>query len=95
MKLRLYWFPNVPCKPFHVEVFSVDEAVLLNNTLAEYDMFLYKYRHRPDYANAGGLEVWNEEEQEWEGWYSEEGEDFDEYIRRTETEKTESEETNE
>jgi hypothetical protein len=95
MKLRIYWFPNVPCKAFHVEVFSVEEAILINNTLAEYDLFLYNNKHRPDYCNTGGLQVWNENDQEWEDWYNEEGESFDEYIQRLETEKERNEATNE
>ena len=72
--MRVWWIPQVPMKPFYVNVKSVEEGVLIMNTLADYDLFQYENNVKPDYANAGGLEVWNGEE--WESWYDEEtGED--------------------
>jgi len=85
MKLRIYWFPNIPCKAFHFPVNTLEEAVAVNNALANYDLFLLEHRHRRDYANAGGLEIWNPDEEEWEDWYDEEtGMSFDEYINELE-----------
>jgi len=72
--LRVWWIPQVPGKPFHVPVASVEEAVKIMNVLAEYDLFQLKHRIKPDYSNAGGLEVF--EDDEWCGWWDEEtGED--------------------
>lgn len=76
--LRVWWVPQVPMKAFYVSVDNVVEAKLLLNALAEYDKFQLDNRIKPDYCNAGGLEVY--ENGEWVGWCSEEdGEDIDFY----------------
>ena len=54
------------------------------NILAAYDCFQYNNNVKPDYANAGGLQYFNEEYNEWEDWYFEDDnsyyDDLDEYI---------------
>ena len=44
--------------------------------LAEYDLFQFKNDIKPDYSNAGGLQVF--ENDDWSEWYSEDGWDIDE-----------------
>lgn len=45
-------------------------------------MFLVANNIKPDYANAGGLQILDEDS-EWVDWYDDEsGEDFDEYRDR-------------
>lgn len=56
--LRVWWIPQVPGKPFHVPVADVAQAKLVLTTLA---------RIKPDYANIGGLEVF--EDGGWVEWY--------------------------
>lgn len=73
--LRVWWIPQVPGKPFHVTVKSVDEAKLLLRTLADYDLFQFEHHIKPDYCNAGGLEEFDG--QEWCEWYNEDGDDID------------------
>jgi len=81
MKLRVWWIPHVPMKSFYVPVNSVEEARLILDTLAKYDMFEFENNVKPDYCNAGGLSCWDEEEKEWLDWYDEEtGADFNEYC---------------
>jgi hypothetical protein len=77
-KLRVWWIPQVPMKPFRVPVASLEEAALLLDTLAEYDDFQYKNRVKPDYSNAGGLEQFVDGE--WVDWHGEYDEDFDEWL---------------
>lgn len=67
--LRVYWFPQVPCKPFHVEVGSLVEAARVMDALARYDEFQFMQHIKPDYSNAGGLEVY--EGGEWVDWNGE------------------------
>lgn len=81
MKLRVWWIPQVPMIPFYVAVDSVPEAAKVMQILAEYDDFQYKQNIKPDYSNAGGLEMWDDDA-DGEGnpgyvdWYDEEtGED--------------------
>lgn len=76
--LRVWWVPQVPMKAFYVPVESPQEATKLLETLARYDLFQYNNNVKPDYANAGGLEVF--EGGEWVEWYHPEtGEDIDEW----------------
>ncbi len=70
MKLKIFWIPQVPMKSFEVAVVSVEEGVKLLDTLADYDMFQYENNIKPDYANAGGLLMY--EEGEWIDWYDKE-----------------------
>jgi hypothetical protein len=80
-KLRVWWIPQIPGKPFYVPVNSLEEAKLVLDTLAAYDLFQLKNNIKPDYANAGGLQEWEEEGKEWVDWYDEEAsDDFDEYC---------------
>lgn len=82
MKLRVSHFPQVPCKPFIVDVLTLEEAKKVCDILANYDLFQYKNKIKPDYANMTVLEYWDEEEQDWLGWFDEETgiDDLDEYL---------------
>lgn len=89
MKLRVSWFPQVPCNPYVVPVDSVTDAVRIMNLLANYDLFQYANKIKPDYCNTGILEMFDPEDKEdgpegsWVGWFDEEtGEDDpEEYLR--------------
>jgi hypothetical protein len=49
--------------------------------LAQYDLFQLENRIKPDYANAGGVEVfWDSGKGgEWVTWHSDDGYDFEEW----------------
>lgn len=47
MKLRVWHIPQVPMKPFIVEVASVEEGVRLMDALADYDAFQYDNNIKP------------------------------------------------
>lgn len=79
-KLRVWWVPQVPMKSFNVPVKTPEEAKQILDILAAYDMFQYENHVKGDYSNMGGLEVFNEEEKDWEDWYSDDGLDIYEYI---------------
>ena len=83
--LRVWWIPQVPMKPFHVKVNTVEEAILILNTLAFYDIFQFENNVKPDYCNAGGLEVF--EDGEWSDYYDKEDRDIDEIMRDKTEEK--------
>lgn len=81
-RLRIWHIPQVPGKPFYVEVESVQEAVKLMNTLAAYDSFQLENNIKGDYANMNGLEFYDETisdqeleemglEDRWMTWYIE------------------------
>ena len=79
--LRVWWIPQVPMKAFRANVRDLREARLLIDTLADYDNFQFENGVRPDFANVGGLEVFDEESRDWIDWYHPEtGDDFVGYI---------------
>jgi len=88
--LRVWWIPQVPGKSFRIPVKSIDEAKLLLNTLADYDMFQFKNKIKGDYSNAGGLEVCEEiddspggtTKHEWCEWYNEDGDSIDDVMKK-------------
>lgn len=74
--LRVWWIPQIPGKPFVQHVATLVEAKLLLDMLADYDQFQLDHRIKPDYANAGGLEVFDARDTvddhlcgEWVDWY--------------------------
>lgn len=77
--LRVWWIPQVPMKPFHAHVASTGEAALVLKTLARYDLFQLENNIKPDFCNAGGLEVF--EDGDWCEWYSADGDSIDEVMR--------------
>ncbi len=80
MKMRVWHIPQIPVKAFHVPVKSPDEAVIMLNALADYDIFQLENNIKPDYFNAQGLEVF--EDDEWIEWYNDDGEDIHEYSTK-------------
>lgn len=69
-KLKVWWIPQIPGKPFEAEVSSVHDGVRLMDILAEYDKFQFEHNIKPDYSNVGGLQML--ENGEWVDWYDDE-----------------------
>lgn len=65
-QLRVWWIPQMPMNPFYVNVESPEQAKFLLEALANYDLFQFENRVKPDYSNAGGLEVF--EDGDWSEW---------------------------
>lgn len=77
--LRVWWIPQIsqwPTEAFITPVDNILEAKKLLDTLANYDEFQLKHNIKPDYCNAGGLEIF--EEGEWCEWVDEYGCSIDE-----------------
>lgn len=84
--LKFWWIPQVPMQPFEVKVNNIEEAFLLYKTLANYDKFQFENNIKPDYCNAGGLTVLEQDvndptKTEWYDYYDEDGTDFNELMR--------------
>jgi hypothetical protein len=82
--LMVWWIPQVPMNPpFLAPVQSLEEAARTIHLLAIYDMYQFEYKVKPDYANAGGLLMWDGDE--WVDWHSDDGftdwnEWYEEYL---------------
>ena len=88
-KLRIWWIPQIPMSNvFTSEVSSVIEGAKMLRMLAAYDVYQLNNHIKPDFSNAGGLEQFDEDEQDWTSWDIEDswGEYFDkpeEYIENS------------
>ncbi len=78
--LQVWWIPQVPMEAFHYAVKDVEQAKLLLNALAQYDLFQFENKVKPDYCNMGGLEYFNN--YEWQEWYDKDGLDINELLRK-------------
>ena len=81
--LQVWWIPQVPMMAFTVPVKTIREAKLLLEVLGNYDLFQLREHIKPDYCNAGGLNVYINDVDDngtpgWETWYSDEGFDINE-----------------
>lgn len=81
--LQVWWIPQVPMKPFRVPVSDLAQAKLLLSTLANYDAFQFENNVKPDYCNAGGLEIF--EDGAWTEWSNDDGESIDDIMRAEES----------
>ena len=99
-KLRVWWMPQIPMKSFYIPVNSVEEGKKVLDMLAAYDLFQLQNNVKPDFCNTGGLQILDEEENDWCDWYLETEDDYyesvDDYCESDECEmKEELEEFNE
>ena len=88
-KLRVWWIPQVGIEEtFYVPVSTVEEGKKTLDLLAAYDAFQLQNRVKPDYTNIGGLQMFDEEEGEWNDWYLETDDDYfddvDDYCEQCE-----------
>lgn len=86
-QLKVWWIPQVPMKALTVLVDNLGQAKMLLDTLAEYDLFQFRNNVKPDYSNAGGLQIWDEtldageDNEKWTDWFIDGYYDnLDEYI---------------
>jgi len=88
-KMRVWWMPQVGANAtFYIPVNSVEQARFVMDVLAYYDCFQWNHNIKPDFCNCGGLQVYDEDEGEWNDWYYDDGEnyfdDVDEYLENSE-----------
>jgi hypothetical protein len=79
VELRVWWIPQVPMPPFHHSVPTLQAAKLLCEALAQYDLFQFENRIKPDYSNEGGAS-WRHAELTEGEWYDFDPEDPDDYA---------------
>lgn len=73
-KLRVLHFPNIPCKPFIIEVKDEIEAKKIIDVLAAQHLWLYENNFIPDYSNIIMVEMFDDSEkdmEEWENYWNE------------------------
>ncbi|MFA5132695.1 MAG: hypothetical protein WC444_05240 [Candidatus Paceibacterota bacterium] len=60
--LRIWWIPQVPMEGFEVPVSSIRDARLLLSVLGDYDLFQLQHNIKPDYCNAGRIQIFHDNE---------------------------------
>lgn len=87
-KLRVVHIPQVPMEGFIVEVQNEREAYLIEQTLANQHLWLYKKNVIPDYANIISVEMWDDDldadgkGEKWtDYWNEEEMMEWDEFAK--------------
>jgi len=83
--LRIYWIPQIPMKAFLYPVETLIEAKHFLSAFAYYDLFQFEHNIKPDFANTGGLQIF--EDGEWVDWYDEDGNDIDDYDQNMKLEE--------
>ena len=77
-QLRVWWVPQVPIRrgdnAFHIPAKTPEDAAQLLSTLAKYDLYQLYHKIKPDFSNAGGLEVWDGKD--WVNWEDDDGNDI-------------------
>lgn len=92
-KMRVWWIPQIGAsnEAFHIPVQSVEEGKKIMDILSVYDAYQLQNRIKPDYCNMGGLEIYNPETGDYEGWYFETEDNYfdnvDEYLSTTDKAK--------
>ena len=78
-KLRVY-YQILGTETYYKEVSSPEEAKTVIDAIASFVNAKVDEGVFPDHCSTAGLEVWDEDEQDWVTWYDEDGLDFDEHF---------------
>lgn len=62
---RVWHIPQIPGKAFEVLTVDLDYANRLIDVLADYDLFQYENKIKPDYSDASGIDEWDDAEECW------------------------------
>ena len=65
MKFRVWYVSQIPMKAFFVETTNAIEAEKILSALGDFSLFEFQNFVKPDYADAGGIEIWDVEGQGW------------------------------
>lgn len=85
-KLRVWHMPQIgsTSATLYVPVETPEEGKKVMDILSCYDLFQLENGIKPDFANACGLQEYDEEENEWCDWYSEDGEELEVHLETNE-----------
>ena len=78
-KLRVY-YQILGTETYYKDVSSPEEAKTVIDAIASFVNAKVDEGVFPDHCSAAGLEVWDEDEQDWVTWYDEDGLDLDEHF---------------
>ena len=71
MRFRAWYVAKMPMKAFTVETTNAIDAEKILDVLEDFSLFEIQNNVKPDYAEAGGIDIWDEEYQEWTDYHPE------------------------
>jgi len=77
--LRVWHIPQVPMQAFYVPVKNIEEAKKILIVLADYDIFQFENKVKPDYSNAAGLQEF--QGGDWTEYCNQDGDDIYQIMR--------------
>ena len=80
-KLRVYYI-ILGTKTYYKEVKSPEEAKIVIDAISSFVNAKVDEGVFQDHCSVAGLDVWDEDEQDWVTWYDEEGRDLDEHFEQ-------------
>ena len=80
-KLRVY-YQILGTETYYKEVKSPEEAKIVIDAISSFVNAKVDEGVFPDHCSTAGLEVSDEDEQDWLTWYDEDGLDFDEHFEQ-------------
>ena len=82
-KLRLWWIPQLGnCDSFYVPISTPEEGKKILDIWAADDAFQLQNKVKPDYCNAGGLQMFDESEKEWVDWRLDTEDDYFDDVKQ-------------
>lgn len=79
-KFRVYYY-ILGTAPYYKEVSSPEEAKLVIDSISSFVNAKVEEGIFPDHCSTAGLDVWDDEENDWITWYDEDGRDLDEHFQ--------------
>ena len=79
-KLRVYYY-ILGTDPYYKEVSPPEEAKLVIDSISSFVNAKVDEGVFPDHCSTAGLDMWDDEENDWVTWYDEDGRDLDEYFQ--------------
>lgn len=64
-EFRMWYIPQIPMPPFTREFDTAREAQAALDLIFAFSFFEFENRVKPDYTDAGGIEIWDEDAAEW------------------------------
>ncbi len=74
--LKVYWIPQVPMVAFEFPVSTLEEGAKFLNVLADYDLFQFEHRVKPDYSNMGAITRYEDDGDGGFNWFDVEEEEY-------------------
>lgn len=64
-RFKAWYIPQIPMTAFEVEKPTASEAQAALDLITDFSIFEFENKVKPDYSDVGGVQEWDETDQEW------------------------------